>query len=103
MRTPSGPEAPGSGGCPLEECAYTIKERSARGAEGNCAARALVTLDAPLALTELDDITLIHFGVMVALLIGAKGAHRSQPLLLHPLHSTSHSLIGNILRVSYQL
>jgi hypothetical protein len=33
-----------------------IKESSARGDEGGCAALALVTLDALLALTELDKV-----------------------------------------------
>src|SRR5215210_2044829 len=88
----------------LHRSVLAIKERSARSGEGGCAALASVTLDALLALTELDEVALIHLGVMAALLIGAKGARRSQPLLLlHPLHRTSRSLIGNILRPSYQL
>ena len=79
-----------------------MKEGSARGAESAFAALASATLDAPLALTELDDAGLIDFGVMVALLIGAKGARPSQLLLFR--HVLDLPLVGGVLllRVSYQ-
>jgi hypothetical protein len=63
----------------------------------------LVTLDALLGLTELlDDVGLINFGVMVALLVGAKGARRSQLLLFR--HVLDLPLVGGVLLlpVSYQ-
>src|SRR4051812_45060922 len=41
----------------------------------------MVTLDVLPAPTELDDVALIHSGVMAALLVGAKRACRSQLLL----------------------
>jgi hypothetical protein len=62
----------------------------------------LVTLDALLGLTELDDAGLIDFGVMMTLLIGAKGARPSQLLLFG--HVLDLPLVGGVLllRVSYQ-
>ena len=42
-------------------------------------ALASATLNALLALTELDEVALVHFGVMVALLIGAKVPAEANP------------------------
>ena len=62
----------------------------------------MVTLDALLALTERDDAGLIDFGLMVALLIEAKGARPSQLLLFR--HVLDLPLVGGVLllRVSYE-
>lgn len=86
----------------LKRSALSIKERSARGGESALTALTLITLDALLAPTILDDVGLIDFGVMVALLVGAKGARRSQLLLFR--HVLDLPLVGNVLlfRVSYQ-
>jgi hypothetical protein len=87
----------------LERSALSIEESSARGGESGFTALTLVTLDTLLGLTELlDDVGLIYFGVMVALLVGAKGARQSQLLLFR--HVLDLPLVGGVLllRVSYQ-
>jgi hypothetical protein len=86
----------------LERSALSIEESSARGGESGFTALTLVTLDTLLGLTELDDVGLIYFGVMVALLVGAKGARQSQLLLFR--HVLDLPLVGGVLllRISYQ-